>query len=340
MATSATTAESGSGVFEAQPDPVRARLLRTTINTQLRDTLHAALAAAAGVLPEQAEAAAVAVGALDIDRRIAPVVFSLCRQISSGVRDQDVTRVAVGLSKLRMRYEEDGLFADEFELSPMRWDECDIETAHYLYGPLGPRLAGDRLGEMLPLPATEYDEHAATVVRALHLIHHADSAMSGEIHELVAGIRLFEGGGLRAVSSPRSFGLMHLSPPVGDRELADPTTCFVERIVHEASHIALNAVMTLDPLVLNDAGERYTSPLRPDPRPMSGIYHAAFILSRVVHVLEKLRPHYDSPVLGATIDLTRTKFTETHRVVLDHGQLSGAGREVLNSCAALAAASS
>ncbi|NKY55936.1 aKG-HExxH-type peptide beta-hydroxylase [Nocardia flavorosea] len=338
MTSTAAAVESGYGIFGAQPDPARARLLRTTVNTQLRDSLQAATDAAATVLPKQSAAARSAADALDFDRRIAPVIFSLHRQISSGVRDQDVTQVAIGLSRLRIHRDRDELYADRFELSPLQWDECDFETARYLYSPLGPREAGDRFGEMLPLPPDRFDEYADTVNQALDLIRISDLDMYGEIHELVAEIRLFEGGALRAVSSPRSFGLMHLSPPISPTEIADPTTCFVERIVHEASHIALNAAMIVDPLVLNDPADRFTSPLRPDPRPMSGIYHAAFVLSRVVHVLDRMHAHYDPPTLTATFDLMNAKFAETHQVVLDHAQLSAVGREVLDSCAALVAA--
>jgi HEXXH motif-containing protein len=61
-----------------------------------------------------------------------------------------------------------------------------------------------------------------------------------------------------------------------------------DQIVHETSHLYLNAVIAHDPLVLSESHERFNSPIRSDLRPMLGIYHAAFVLSRVIRVFKKI----------------------------------------------------
>jgi HEXXH motif-containing protein len=50
--------------------------------------------------------------------------------------------------------------------------------------------------------------------------------------------------------------------------------------VHEAAHTLLTALAVEEPLVKNPRGARYRSPVRTDPRPMEGIYHATFVLAR------------------------------------------------------------
>lgn len=162
--------------------------------------------------------------------------------------------------------------------------------------------------------------------------------MHGEVTELVSSIRLYEQQHIGSVSSPRSFGLMHLHLPTSDAEIADPTACFVDRITHETSHIALNAVMTHDKLVLNDPTERFSSPLRTDPRPLVGIYHGTFVLSRVVHVLSRARRHHDTPALTTTLDRLTAAFHDAHGTVTKNGRLSAAGGEILDSCEKLVAA--
>ncbi|MEZ5831182.1 MAG: HEXXH motif-containing putative peptide modification protein [Dongiaceae bacterium] len=53
-----------------------------------------------------------------------------------------------------------------------------------------------------------------------------------------------------------------------------------ETLVHEAAHTLLTALAREEPLVRNPRDARFRSPVRQDPRPMEGIYHATFVLAR------------------------------------------------------------
>jgi hypothetical protein len=55
-------------------------------------------------------------------------------------------------------------------------------------------------------------------------------------------------------------------------------------LVHESSHLLLFGLSADGPLLSNGGEERYSSPLRADPRPIDGILHAGFVASRV-HLL-------------------------------------------------------
>ncbi|MFC9897725.1 HEXXH motif-containing putative peptide modification protein [Nocardia sp. NPDC127579] len=318
------------GIFEAQPSPARAHLLRTRVNSLLREGLRRSIAIARSAIPDHAAAAEPVLDELDIDRRIAPAVFSLHRQISSGMREQDVTQVVIGLARLRACHDRGELFTDEIEVSTLRWDVCDHETAHYIYSSTGPRGPNDELPTMLPVP--DFEQHAVAVRRAQDLLRVASPDMHGEVTALVSSIRLYDQRHIGSVSTPRSFGLMHLHLPTSPPEIDDPTVCFVDRITHETSHIALNAVMTQDKLVLNDPADRFRSPLRADPRPIAGIYHGTFVLSRVIHVLSRARAHHDSPALPTILEQLTTAFDDAHDTVAKHGQLSEAGQQILDSC--------
>ncbi len=52
-------------------------------------------------------------------------------------------------------------------------------------------------------------------------------------------------------------------------------------LVHESSHLLLFGLSADGALLSNGGEERYTSPLRADPRPIDGILHASFVASRV-----------------------------------------------------------
>lgn len=52
-------------------------------------------------------------------------------------------------------------------------------------------------------------------------------------------------------------------------------------LVHESSHVLLYGLSAEGALTHNTGRERYASPLRSDPRPIDGIFHACFVATRV-----------------------------------------------------------
>lgn len=80
----------------------------------------------------------------------------------------------------------------------------------------------------------------------------------------------------------------------------------IEAIAHESGHSLLFGYTIDEALVLNDDAELYPSPLRDDPRPMDGIYHAAYVSARM---------HWAMSALLACRQLTpeETELASTHR---------------------------
>lgn len=76
----------------------------------------------------------------------------------------------------------------------------------------------------------------------------------------------------------------------------------IELLVHEASHLLLFGLASGGALSRNEPGLRYSSPLRTDPRPIDGIFHATFVATRVHLVMtiirssDRLPPELLSPV--------------------------------------------
>jgi HEXXH motif-containing protein len=61
-----------------------------------------------------------------------------------------------------------------------------------------------------------------------------------------------------------------------------------EALTHEGAHALLHGLMLGSPLVENDEYERYSSPLRPDARPLEGVVHATYVLARMHYCVEQL----------------------------------------------------
>ncbi|TQE28984.1 hypothetical protein Sipo8835_04495 [Streptomyces ipomoeae] len=69
-----------------------------------------------------------------------------------------------------------------------------------------------------------------------------------------------------------------------------------EALVHEYGHQKLNALLPLDPLIIDDTGEAvHYSPWRDDPRPLSGLLHAVYSFTSVADFYRAL---LDTPDVG------------------------------------------
>lgn len=62
----------------------------------------------------------------------------------------------------------------------------------------------------------------------------------------------------------------------------------IHAIAHESAHSLLFGFTINELLVTNPDDEKYTSPLRDDPRPMDGIFHSVFVLARMHYAMTQL----------------------------------------------------
>jgi HEXXH motif-containing protein len=106
--------------------------------------------------------------------------------------------------------------------------------------------------------------------------------------------------------------------------------CFaVERIAHEASHSRLYVMMGLGPLHNNAHTELVSSPFRRDPRPITGLYHAIFVYTRVLelmHRLARLRPDLRFAARKAEL---HPKFDDAVATLKERGRLTAFGSDLL-----------
>jgi HEXXH motif-containing protein len=70
----------------------------------------------------------------------------------------------------------------------------------------------------------------------------------------------------------------------------------VQMLAHESSHNLLFGFSADESLVENSPEELFPSPLRKDPRPMDGIYHATFVVARMHRAVKGL---IDGGILSA-----------------------------------------
>ena len=113
-----------------------------------------------------------------------------------------------------------------------------------------------------------------------------------------------------------------------------------ETLVHESAHSLLFALSCNDHRVLNPTSERYASPLRIDPRPLDGIYHAVFVLARmysfVAEVARNPRAKKAMRIEARKLMEVRKKnFLDGYAVLIENARFTETGRRLLDDSLAL-----
>lgn len=135
-------------------------------------------------------------------------------------------------------------------------------------------------------------------------------------------------------SHDQFWGLLVLNPMQHHTPLE-----VVEVLTHESSHSLLFGLTVDEPLVLNSETDLYPSPLRPDPRPMDGTYHATYVSARMCWAMEELAASglisaLDRARAREAARTDRENFCSGLAVVDAHGRLSASGARILDSARA------
>ena len=106
---------------------------------------------------------------------------------------------------------------------------------------------------------------------------------------------------------------------------------YMEILAHECAHTALNLLNATDEIVLNDATQNYDAPFRKDKRPMIGIFHAYFVLSRICYMFNSVAKVCSDDILEEVVErfeVAKTKLVATSEIIEKHANLTKAGLEI------------
>jgi hypothetical protein len=116
-----------------------------------------------------------------------------------------------------------------------------------------------------------------------------------------------------------------------------------QALAHESGHNLLFGFCVSGPLVDNPDDELFSSPLRKDPRPMDGVFHATYVIARMhqtlMHLLESgVLEAGDQQRALADLEAHRRNFAVGDQVVREGGRLTPLGVEAIESARAYMAA--
>ncbi len=175
------------------------------------------------------------------------------------------------------------------------------------------------------VPVVPDDRELSLLREAFAILRTVWPSAHGEVQDFVRRAVFFEGRVALGFTEFRCNGTIFLRR---DR-VSDPVE-FAEEILHEASHVRLNSALAISPMILNDDKELYSSPLRQDPRPMFGVFHQMFVLTRLSHYYSRLVPIAGSQHTEKLVRVT-SQLAQALDVVNLHATLTDTGTELVAS---------
>jgi len=155
----------------------------------------------------------------------------------------------------------------------------------------------------------------------------------------ITDILIVNSNRINAASSFKSFGVVFLR----ELEPEQNWTTYLEHLVHESAHHLVFSIWHSIRLIDQDKGRLLSSPLRPDPRPISAVYHAAAVLSRIIFVLGLAydSDKYTSIKRTARYNFSNTsslleQFCDAYNVIKENAVLTGIGERLLENFKILA----
>jgi len=146
-----------------------------------------------------------------------------------------------------------------------------------------------------------------------------------EVEALVSNITIVRSNRFIAGSSFTLLGLVALA----DHHDFNMT---VEYLVHEAAHQYLYNLTVCDELCRGEG--LHTSPLRKDPRPIEGIYHAVFVLARLIDFYNKALSQetvLPKEFMEKQIAHYRLRYKDAYNLLLEKAIFTDLGQELLES---------
>jgi hypothetical protein len=210
-----------------------------------------------------------------------------------------------------------------------------------------PRLVFAEFSQANPMKAPSEEAAAAAfeVLReAMDVISRVDPTIYGEIDGLL--VRIYLAASSNEPEAKRFGGVTSFLVWGGSFMNVDAYKTrwdAVQYLVHEITHGLLFGLSADQPLVLNPPAESYKSPLRADPRPMDGLFHATVVCARLAAFnqawLESgLMQAGDRAKAEPLIKDSKQKFEDGLATVNEFGKLSDQARHLIDrSCSGLAA---
>jgi hypothetical protein len=184
------------------------------------------------------------------------------------------------------------------------------------------------------LPSSKFDDARRLADGAFEVLERAAPEIAAEIRSLLTEIVFVSGVPMESFGGATSFfcwGALFLN---AERHRA--LVGMIDGLTHESAHAHLFSLSLGDPFVENPDDELHDSPLRRDPRPLDGVFHATYVSARMhyaqSHVVEsRVLSENDEGEARKAVAASRAAFSDGLKTLDDYASLTPLGRRVMDA---------
>lgn len=214
------------------------------------------------------------------EQPVLPEVIAAYHELVFAVQDGSLDEAQILFDEIFAKIGAD----TSFRVIPYR--EPDIVSKRYLT-----QIASDPTTRFTVFPAQSEDYQKAEnfIHESFEILRESCPSLHDEIRALLKRVMLGAGPTEKnafTFDGASAFGLWGaiLLNAIEPKDVVD----MVQTLAHESCHNLLFGYCIEGRLVENPDEERYASPLRIDPRPLDGIFHATFVLARMHYSIEQI----------------------------------------------------
>ena len=319
---------SRESLSEALPVPGRALYLRTTFNKSLINSLTYLLeicekAVSARLFSRTTEK----LNSLSPELKLSGFLSALHLDLFSAAQQRDIRRVNDILKRI---------CAENFEIEKIKY--INLSDLNDNYSHLVKIIFFQEITrevKFLPLPYQDFERTKYTIQRGFKKFKNIFEDFFLEFQTLVSEVLILNAIGIKQGSSSDFFGIIYKSILHKSEKMTD----VIEFLVHEQSHLYIYLLNQDDPILFNPTDKHYSS-LRKEQRPLMGIYHAAFILSRVFYVLIRALelneiPEEEKKYCQELLASYKNCFYECYKTLQTHAKMTPLGEGLILSASKL-----
>lgn len=187
---------------------------------------------------------------------------------------------------------------------------------------------------LIPVPvAVELDSERITN-EGIEKLRSACPELAAENDVLVGSVIYFESAGETSERALSFTGDKLQSLVLINAEIERDWIFLLDKLVHEAAHTYLYAINLQEEMVRNPPHSMFSSPLRRDERTMLGIYHATFVIQRLILAFTRILEsaglsEQDRHKVGKLVAYYHSRLDAGFTTVMEHGDLSETAKRLI-----------
>jgi hypothetical protein len=263
------------------PSAERVLFLDQRMRSRLADSLRYILAQGDGILSIPQDQIQKFLTGLEA-RPVSPLAFSFYNDIVLAIEEDDIESASGLLTELTKLPARTGAL-EIIDLPDPNQDAIGARYARFLNDDPSIKF------EIFAPPKQVADDCRAQIRDAFVLLDEGDPELAAELRALLREIILAAGTKEpKALTFDGASSFMLWGAIILNVNRSDGAIGMVQMLAHESAHNLLFGFSADQALVENSPEELFSSPLRKDPRPMDGIYHATFVTARMYRAVRQL----------------------------------------------------